>query len=53
MAGKKDAFISIGLSVSKANETLKNTVLADKLYNIIEEVSHNLSLKDVNLQVIP
>lgn len=53
MAGKKEAFISIGLSDSKANETLKNTVLADKLYNIIEEVSHNLSLKDVNLQVIP
>lgn len=38
MAGKTEAFLAIGLSESKAKETLKNSVLADKLFAIIEEV---------------
>jgi len=35
---KYDAFVAIGLTESKAKETTKNTVLAEKLYSIILKV---------------
>ena len=42
-------FTSIGLTQSKANDTIKNTVLSESLKSAIEEVSLSLKLLNYNL----